>query len=86
LAGNDVRGVIHLSGNDKLNRYDMMARIARRLGLAEELIIRHDPASIPGRAPRPRDASLSNVKARELLDTPMTGLDDGLELVLEAAG
>lgn len=86
LAGSDFRGVIHLSGNDKVNRYDMMVGIARRLGLPDELIVRHDPTGIPGRAPRPRDASLCNAKARTVLDTPMLDLDEGLELVLAAAG
>ncbi|GMU93930.1 MAG: hypothetical protein AMXMBFR4_29880 [Candidatus Hydrogenedentota bacterium] len=86
LAGNDHRGVIHLSGNDKLNRYDMMVGIAHRLGLPDALIVRHDPTVIPDRAPRPRDASLCNAKAREVLDTPMRNFDEGLELVLAAAG
>lgn len=85
LAGSDYRGILHLSGNDRLNRLEMMQRIARRLGLPAELIISHDPSGIPGRAPRPRDVSLDNTKAKGLLKTPMVGLDDGLELVLAAA-
>ncbi len=82
LAGNDVRGFIHLSGNDLLNRYDMMQRIATRLGHSPDRIIAKDPSGIPGRAPRPLDVSLDNTKAREVLKTPMLGLDDALELVL----
>ncbi|MCC6695512.1 MAG: NAD(P)-dependent oxidoreductase [Candidatus Hydrogenedentes bacterium] len=82
LAGNDFLGRIHLSGNDVLNRYDMMLRIAARLGYAPDRIIAQDPSGIPGRAPRPRDVSLSNAKARAVLQTPMAGLDEGLELVL----
>lgn len=84
LAGHDCRGIVHLSGNDRLNRYEMMRRIARRLELPEELIIAQDPSGIPGRAPRPRDVSLDNKKAKGILKTPMVGLDDGLELVLAA--
>ena len=82
LAGNDVQGRIHLSGNDVLNRYDMMLRIAARMGYAPDRIVAQDPSGIPGRAPRPRDVSLSNAKARAVLQTPMVGLDEGLELIL----
>ncbi|NUM53017.1 MAG: NAD(P)-dependent oxidoreductase [Candidatus Hydrogenedentes bacterium] len=85
LAGHEHRGIVHLSGNDRLNRHEMMRRIARRLGLDEELVVAQDPSGIQGRAPRPRDVSLDNAKARGLLKTPMVGLDEGLELVLAAA-
>ena len=85
LAGSEFRGIVHLSGNDRLNRLEMMQRIAKRLGLPTELVIGQDPSGIPGRAPRPRDVSLDNAKARGLLKTPMAGLEDGLELVLAAA-
>ncbi|MDZ4857529.1 MAG: NAD(P)-dependent oxidoreductase [Candidatus Hydrogenedentes bacterium] len=85
LAGNTYRGVLHLSGNDRLNRLDMMRRIATRLGLPAENVVSHDPSGIPGRAPRPRDVSLNNQKAAATLKTPMIGLDGGLDLVLAAA-
>jgi len=82
LAGNAFTGFIHLSGNDILNRCDLVRRIAARLGYPEELVVPNDPTDLPGRAPRPRDVSLLNSKARRVLDTPMLGVDDGLELVL----
>ena len=85
LAGHDYRGVLHLSGSDRLNRHEMMQRIAKRLDLPADLVVAQDPSGIPGRAPRPRDVSLDNAKAKGLLATPMVGLDDGLELVLAAA-
>lgn len=85
LAGHDCRGIVHLSGNDRLDRLTMMRRIATRLGLPAERVVAQDPSGIPGRAPRPRDVSLDNMKAKGLLATPLVGLDDGLELVLTAA-
>lgn len=84
LAGNAYRGILHLSGNDRLNRLVMMRRIAERLELPSENVVSHDPTGIPGRAPRPRDVSLDNSRAKSVLTTPMLGLDDGLELVLSA--
>jgi len=82
LAGNDLGGCIHLSGSEVLNRYDMMQRIAIRLGHSPDRIVATDPSGIPGRAPRPLDVSLDNSKARKELKTPMVGLDDALTLVL----
>ncbi len=84
LAAHEYRGIVHLSGNDRLNRHEMMQRIAKRLGLPQELVVAQDPSGIPGRAPRPRDVSLDNTRAKGVLKTPMVGLDDGLELVLAA--
>ena len=86
LAGNDVRGDLHLSGSEVLNRYDMMRRIAVRLGHSPDRIVATDPSGIPGRAPRPLDVSLDNTKAKNELKTPMLGFDDALELVLEGKG
>jgi len=82
LADGDVRGYIHLAGNDVLNRLDMARRIAERLGYPKDRVVPNDPTKIPGRAPRPRDVSLDNRKARSLLKTPMQGLDGGLDLIL----
>lgn len=86
LAGNDFTGFIHLSGNDILNRCDLVRRIAKRLGYPEDWVVPNDPVLLPGRAPRPRDVSLSNAKARRALRTPMRGVEDGLDLVLSMRG
>lgn len=82
LAFHKLTGIIHLAGNTRLNRYEMGRVIARRLGFAEELIAPVDSNAMPGRAPRPNDASLDNALARQTLTTPMLSLEDGLDLVL----
>lgn len=83
LAGNDFAGLIHLAGNERLSRYVMSQRIADRLGFPRALVVAKNSGGLPGRAPRPRDASMHNAKARATLKTPMLGLDDGLELALK---
>lgn len=83
LAGNDFTGLIHLAGNDRINRFEMVRRIAEHLGYPAGLVTPSDPSGIPGRAPRPLDASMDNALARRVLETPMRGVIDGLELVLE---
>lgn len=82
LAENDFAGVIHLAGNDRLNRFEMVRRIAQRLGYDPAMIVPNDPTGLPGRAPRPLDISLDNSLARRMLDTPMVGLEAGLDLIM----
>lgn len=83
LAGNDFNGIIHLSGNDRLTRFDMAQRIAQRLGYSPELIIPVNSNAMPGRAPRPNDVSLNNSKAKRVLVTPMCNLMEGLDLTIK---
>jgi len=84
LAGDDFTGLIHIAGNDRLNRFAMVQQIADRLGYDRGLVVAKDPSVLPGRAPRPLDVSLDNGKAGTVLQTPMRGLQDGLELALAA--
>lgn len=85
LAAGEPEGVFHLAGNDTLPRFDMAQRIAKRLGYPKDLIKPTDSSSIAGRAPRPRDVSLNNEKARKMLRTPMLGLEAGLDLAIQSA-
>lgn len=82
LARSGFCGVMHLSGNDVVNRCEMARRIAVRLGHGPELVHANNPEGMAGRAPRPRDVSLSNALARATLGTPMLGLEEGLDLIL----
>lgn len=82
LAGNDFTGTVHLSGNDRLTRYDMARRIAGRLGYSPDLIIATNSNAMPSRAPRPDDASLDNSKAGQILKTQMRSLMEGLDLTI----
>jgi len=84
LAEGSYAGYIHLAGNDRLSRCSMVRRIAARLGCPETLVMPRESESLPGRAPRPHDVSLDNARARATLRTPMLGLDDALELILQA--
>lgn len=82
LAGNDFGGIIHLSGNSRLTRYDMGLQIAKRVGIPADLIVSTDSNAMPGRAPRANDASMDNSLARKVLKTPMLTLAEGLDLTL----
>lgn len=81
-AGSTFTGYLHLAGNDVVNRLEMTRRVAVKLGLPAQLVVRRDPSEPSAGAPRPLDVSLCNVKARSMLETPMLGLEAGLDLVL----
>ncbi len=85
LANHDYTGILHISGNDVINRYDMAKRIADNLGYPTELVIDRKPEISSGRAPRPKDVSLDNSRAKKILKTRMVGLDRGIQLVIENA-
>ncbi|HLK29340.1 MAG TPA: SDR family oxidoreductase [Puia sp.] len=82
LAGNHFSGIIHLSGNTRINRFEMAKEIATALEFSPQLIIPTNSNTIPDRAPRPNDASMINAKAKQILKTPMRSLQEGLALVL----
>ncbi len=83
LAGSNDRGIVHLGGNNRLNRYEMGLQIASRLGYSQDLVQPTNSHAMPGRAARPNDVSLDNAKARHLLRTPMLSLTEALDLILE---
>jgi dTDP-4-dehydrorhamnose reductase len=83
LAGSEFIGTIHLSGNTRVNRFEMASRIATALGFSGEKIFPIDSSELKGRAPRPADVSLSNEKARSILKTRLLSLEEGLKLSLE---
>jgi len=80
LAVGGHHGIFHLAGHDRLSRFAMAQKIAARFGFAPELVVA-STATAPGRAPRPRDVSLSNAKACATLKTAMHTFDEALSLI-----
>lgn len=83
LAGTDLTGYFHLSGNDRLSRYEMALKIADKFNFSRDLIIAKKPEAAGGRALRPADVSLDNGKAKGTLKTPMRSLMEGFDLIIE---
>jgi dTDP-4-dehydrorhamnose reductase len=87
LAGaGHLQGTFHLAGNEVMNRLELVQRIAKRFGYSKDLVFASDVSRIPNRAPRPRDVSLNNAKARSMLKTPMKCLDEALDLIIRTSG
>lgn len=83
LVENDFSGILHLAGNDILNRFEMAQKIAMQFGYSSSDVVPGDPTGLPGRAPRPRDVSLNNKKARSTLKAKFLGVDKGIAVIIE---
>lgn len=81
LATRDLTGVFHLAGNTRVSRFEMAGQIATAFGYSVDRVAAQSPPVSSGRAPRPRDVSLSNAKARARLRTPMLDLSEALRLI-----
>ncbi|WP_069807217.1 SDR family oxidoreductase [Vulcanisaeta thermophila] len=79
LVKSRFTGVIHVVG-PRMSRYEFARAIARYFGFNEDLIKPIKLSDVNYRAPRPRDSSLSNVKAVELLGLPLNDINYALEL------
>ncbi|PCJ56047.1 MAG: hypothetical protein COA73_12920 [Candidatus Hydrogenedentota bacterium] len=82
LAGHSQTGVLHLSGNERINRLDLVQRIASKLGFPDAKIQPFNPENLPGRADRPEELVLKNTLARHVLKTPMQDVDGALDIML----
>ncbi len=82
LAQNTFEGIIHLAGNERSSRYNMAKIIAREMNW-DDALIQPNVITTDLRAPRPKDASLSNALAKSILKTPFFDIADGIKLVKE---
>ncbi|GAA5128871.1 sugar nucleotide-binding protein [Alloalcanivorax gelatiniphagus] len=71
LAGNDVRGVLHVAGADAMSRHEMGVLVARRDGLDPDMLrpVSRAALAIPG----PVDVRLDSTLAATVLTTRLRG-------------
>jgi dTDP-4-dehydrorhamnose reductase len=60
-------GLYHLGGPERLSRYELGERVARRFGLDASLLVASRQDEHPAPEPRPRDVSLDSGRARREL-------------------
>lgn len=84
LSENDYTGVIHLAGPDRIDRVDLVRALVYRVGGDPDRVQPVNAESIPNRALRPPDLSLDTSLARKILRTPLPGISEGFQLVMEA--
>lgn len=75
-------GIIHLAGNDRVSRYEMANLICDEMNWDKKYIVPYIIDN-PNRAPRPKDVSLDNRRAKKLLKTQFLGFHDELKRIKE---
>lgn len=68
-------GIVHVCGDERVSKYEFAMRLAATFGLSAEGIESSHYADAGLTAPRPRDMSLSNARARGILGGELGGLD-----------
>lgn len=74
-------GIIHLSSDEIISKYEFAKKIAKTLGFDETLISRGSIRNANLIAKRPLNTSLSNQKAKKLLKTNISSLEEWLKIL-----
>lgn len=83
LLDRQIRGIVHVVGDERLSKHEFGLRVARRFGLDEGLIAPGRLADRPLLVRRPLDMSLSNSLARRLLGRTLGEIDTHLARLQE---
>ncbi len=83
LAKGEFKGVLHLGGADRVDRYAFGLRLAELKGFSKTLLKPVSMFENPTVAPRPRDTSLNISRACRLLRTRLLGYKEGLKEAVE---
>ncbi len=75
-------GIYHLSGKDKITRYEFGMLMQKVYGFDKELIIPSVMRDIPTMAPRPKDVSLLHKKAENVFGFYPTPIEEALKSIL----
>jgi dTDP-4-dehydrorhamnose reductase len=80
LAENDFSGILHIGATDSINRYELIRKLAKKMGFDEGLVRPQGlPPARPDRAPRHKNGIISVSKAQRVLGTKLLSLDESIE-------
>jgi dTDP-4-dehydrorhamnose reductase len=79
LVARGASGIFNITGDQRVSKYEFGCRLAKRFDLPGELIRRSQMGHVQLRAPRPKDMSLANAKARRHLGSSLGSLDEYFE-------
>lgn len=79
---NDRKGIYHIGGRDRVNRFDFAVCAAKAFGLDYELITPVPSSYFKNIAHRPKDTTYSTKKMQEELGVRPIGIKEGLEIMI----
>ena len=79
IAERKLNGTYHLSGATRISRYDFAKELAKTFELDQSLLIPSSIKDFISPAKRPRDSSLNNAKAFQMLKNKPLAIDQALE-------
>jgi len=79
IAEKDTQGLYHVTGSERINRYDFALKIADRFDLDKNLITPIVSNELNQKAERPKDSSLCVEKIKNKVYTKLLNIDEGLE-------
>jgi len=79
LIETSFNGIIHLSSNNSISKYDFISKIILSLNLSPSLVTPGEISSLNFKAKRPKNTSLCNKLASDILKTKTIELDNWLE-------
>ncbi len=82
----DLQGLYHVSGHQRLSRFEFGRKLAQVFGFAPQLLRGVPVDDRRFKDKRPRDCSLCNEKASGVLETKIAGVEEGLKQMKAAAG
>jgi dTDP-4-dehydrorhamnose reductase len=80
ICEEDLRGIYHVAGKTRINRYDFILTMAKKMGHNPTLIKSVSSSSLKQIAERPRDSSLNVERIEKTLKTQMLSIDDALTI------
>tara|TARA_Y100000588_G_scaffold395323_1_gene523373 strand:- start:6144 stop:7064 length:921 start_codon:yes stop_codon:yes gene_type:complete len=81
LIERKASGLFHVSGADRLSKFDFAMRLSEVFGCSSKQIRAGSLADVTLKAHRPLDMSLSSKKVERYLETEMPTVTEGLELL-----
>jgi dTDP-4-dehydrorhamnose reductase len=81
LACSDARGVYHVAGLERVNRYEFAVKTATVFGLDASLIRPVTTQELNQAAPRPLNAGMTVDKITATVNTPLIGYLEGLQMM-----
>lgn len=74
----DLKGLFHICGNERMSRFDFGLKLAETFGFDENLVVPVAMDEFRFKDKRPKDCSMQNRRASTALETKIMSVSDGL--------